>query len=234
MVLGDQQHVLAAAEPNKVHPAQIPLGQGEGAAYLLAHPAGHIGLALGNGLCAHVLNLQREGRVGQDLLRPPARLVLDEAGTHAGVAGKQVVEGKFQRRRVQLSLDAKIDRHVVEVGGLLVLLDKPEPALGGRERALLGALGITLRKNGRLEGRAGRQAAHQFILVGLDGGADGRRHRLLARLGDKLTLVVQRQLDSLPFQLFQQQNHIVHLYLRQPAWRDRKKNRPAPSHSGRA
>ena len=214
MVLGDQQHVLTAAQPNKMHPAEIPFGQGEGAAYLLAHSAGHIGLALGCGLCAHILNLQLEGRVGQDLLRAPARLVLDEAGAHAGVARKQVVEGKLQRRRVQLSLDAKIDRHVVEVGGLFILFDKPEPALGGRERPLPGTLGITLRKNGRLEGGAGRQAAHQFILVGLDGGTDGRRHRLLARLGDKLALVVQRQLHSLPFQLFQQQNHIVHLFLK--------------------
>ena len=139
-MLGDQQHVLAAAQPNKVHSAQIPPGQGEGAAYLFAHPASHIGFALGSGLCAHVLNLQLEGRVGQDLLRPPTRLVLDEAGAHAGVAGKQVVEGKLQCRRVQLSLDAKIDRHVVEVGGLLVLLDKPESALGRRERPLQGPL----------------------------------------------------------------------------------------------
>ncbi|MNF43859.1 hypothetical protein D3C84_249600 [compost metagenome] len=230
VVLGDQQHVLAAAEADQVHPAEIPLGQGEGAPDLLAHPAGHIGLALGNGLCAHVLDMQLEGGVGQDLLRPPARLVLDEAGAHAGVAGKQVVEGKLQRRRVQLPLNAKIDRHVVEVGGLLVLLDKPEPALGRGERPLQGPLG----GDRRLEGGTGRQAAHQLILVGLDGGADGRRHRLLARLGDELALVVQRQLDALPFQLFQQQNHIVHLYLRQPAWRDGKKNRPAPSHSGRA
>ncbi|MNZ26448.1 hypothetical protein D3C78_436400 [compost metagenome] len=130
VVLGDKQHVLALAEANQMHPAQVPFGQGEGAPYLLAHPASHIGFALGFGLCADILYLQREGRVGQDLLGPPARLVLDEAGAHAGVAGKQVIEGKLQRRRVQLSLDAKVDRHVVEVGGLLVLLDKPEPALG--------------------------------------------------------------------------------------------------------
>ncbi len=130
VVLGDQQYVLAAAQPNKMHPAEIPPGQGEGAAYLLAHPASYIGFALGSGLCAHILNLQREGRVGQDLLGPPARLILDEAGTHAGVAGKQVVEGKFQGRRVQLATDPEVDRHIVEVGGLLVLLDKPEPALG--------------------------------------------------------------------------------------------------------
>ncbi|MNL13176.1 hypothetical protein D3C87_1340780 [compost metagenome] len=57
VVLGDQQHVLAAAEANEVHPAQVPLGQGEGAPNLFAYPPGHIGLPLGCGLLTHVLDL---------------------------------------------------------------------------------------------------------------------------------------------------------------------------------
>ncbi|MNG23071.1 hypothetical protein D3C84_1076330 [compost metagenome] len=92
------------------------------------------------------------------------------------------------------------------MGGLLVLLDKPEPALGGGERPLQGAQPLYR----RLEGGAGGQAAHQRLLVLLDEGADGRGQGLLARLGDQLPLVVQRQLDALALQLPKQRNHIVH------------------------
>ncbi len=208
MVLDEQQHVLALAEPEQVHPGQLAAGEVEGSLDFLAHPVRHLLFTRLQLQLAEVLVLQGKTAVRKNLLLATALRVAHEARAQAGVALHQGVEGELQRRHVQLAGEAEEHRHVVQVRTFLVLLDEPQATLRRGQRPDRRAAGL----DGCGEGPLCLQATDDGIAMLANLLAKGRCQRLLARLRDELPLIVERKLHPLLGQLLQQADDIgVHL-----------------------